>query len=249
MKKEARILPILLLAAIIFNLYAPTHAVAQYIDHEEPFFSYERFYIQLDILTSAAGNRDIKGNIKAFMRNFADGIRAISAGDPEIAKKKLLRALSIWPEYFGTDFLLARVSEDTGNYKLSARFYKSYLNKLKAFSEGNYRISGPLMRGMTPYHIENYDDAYVLVRQRLKAHGIDLAVVRPYYTMPSIYRLLIMIIMLGLGYAAAAYGIIPHIKRWMHINNPPQGAWVCTKCGTHNLNIRIECEKCGKRIE
>ena len=249
MKKEAYTLSMLLLSAIILNLYAPVPVIAQYIDNEKPFFSYERFYKQLDMLTNAAESGDIRSDIKAFMLNFADGIRAISAGDSEKAKKKLLKALSIWPEYFGADFLLARISEDTGNYKLSARFYKSYLNKLKAFSEGNYRISGPLMRGITPYQIENYDDAYALVRQRLKAHGIDLAVARPYYIMPSFYRLLIIIITLGLAYATAAYGIIPYIKRWVHINNPPQGSWVCTKCGTYNLNVRIECEKCGKRID
>jgi hypothetical protein len=199
-------------------------------------------------LNNASENRDIRKDIKAFMLNLADGIQYISAGDPGKAKAKLLKARSIWPEYFGTDFLLARVNEDTGNYKLSAQFYKSYLNKLKAFSEGRYRISAPLMRGITPYRIENYDAAYALVRDRLKARGINLANVSPFYTMPGYFVLLLIFTMLGLGYSLAAYTVIPHVKRWWRINNPPPGSWACKKCGTHNLNVRVECEKCGERI-
>jgi len=222
------------------------NAFAQYLDNENSFFSYKRFYAQLDILNSVSENRDARSDIKDFMRNLADGIYAISADDPVKAKTKLLKALAIWPEYFGTDFLLARVNEDTGDYKLAARFYKSYLNKLKAFSEGRYRISGPIMRGITPYRIESYDDAYVLVRDRLKTRGIDLAVVQPFNTVSGLLRFLIIFVMLGAVYAIVAYGAIPYIKRRQYINNPPEGSWVCKKCETYNSNIRKECEKCGE---
>ena len=234
---------------VLIYFLMPLSLSAQYLNDEDAFFSYERFYLKAAMLKDVSENRDIRRDVKAFMRNFSDGIYAIAAGDLKKAKTKLLKARAIWPEYFGADFLLARVSEDMHDYNLSAKFYKSYLNKLKALSEGNYRISGPLMIGITPYHIENYDDAYALVRERLKAHDIDLAVVQPYYAMPSFYKPWIIIIMLGLGYAAAAYGVIPHVKRWMHIKNPPQGSWACTKCGAYNLNVRMECEKCGKRID
>ncbi len=247
MKKNIRIFSILFLAGLMLNVYSSIPALAQYIDNENSFFSYERFYAQLDILNAASESADVRADIKAFMLAFSGGIYDISAGDPEKAKKKLLKARALWPEYFGTDFLLARVNEDTGNYKLSARFYKSYLNELKAFSEGSYRISAPLMRRITPYRIENYDGAYILVRDRLKARGIDLAVVQPFYTMPGFFKLWIIFIILGVVYAIAAYGVIPYIKRWHHINNPPEGSWVCKKCGTYNLNVRIECEKCGER--
>ena len=181
------------------------------------------------------------------MRNLADGIYAISAGDMKKAKTELLKAREIWPEYFGTDFLLARVNEDTGNYQLAAKFYKSYLNNLKAFSEGRYRVSGPLMRGITPYRIENYDDAYALVRHRLKDHGIDLAVVQPFETPLGLLKYLPIFVMLGLAYAAVFYGVIPYIKRRRHINNPPEGYWVCKKCDAYNLNVRLGCEKCGEK--
>ena len=236
----------LLIAAGLCLLFS-SNVSAQYIDDEKAFFSYKKFYAQLDLLTHASEAKGIRGDIKAFMRSFADGIYAISAGEPEKAKTKLLKALAIWPEYFGADFLLARVNEDTGNYNLSARFYKSYLNKLKAFSEGRYRISDPLIRGITPYRIENYDDAYVLVRDRLKVRGIDLAAVRPYIVIPAFLIFLVIFVMLGAVYAILVYVVIPYIKRSRHVNNPPKGYWVCKKCETYNLDIRIECEKCGEK--
>jgi len=220
---------------------------AGYIDNEDPFFSYRRFYSQLDILENASRDEKARSDVTAFMRNLADGIYAISAGDLKKAKTALLKAREIWPEYFGTDFLLARVSEDTGDYKLSAKFYKSYLNNLKALSEGRYRISGPLMRGITPYSIENYNDAYALVQRRLRGHGIDLAAVQPFDTMPAFLRFMIIFVILGLAYAIMAYGVIPYFKRRHHVNNPPEGSWVCKKCDAYNLNIRLECEKCGEK--
>jgi len=228
-------------------LLLSSSAFAQYLDNEDSFFSYKRFYAQLDILNTISENKDIRKDIKDFMRNFSEGIYAISAGDPVKAKPKLLKALAIWPEYFGTYFLLARLNEDMGDYDLSARFYKSYLNKLKAFSEGRYRISGPIMRGITPYRIESYDDAYALVRDRLETRGIDLAAVRPFSTVPGFLRSFIIFVMFAVIYAVMAYMVIPYIKRRRRINNPPEGMWVCKKCETYNLNILIECEKCGEK--
>ncbi len=240
-------LPAFILIGLMIHLYSSLPVLAQYIDNENPFFSYKRFYLQLDILNDISEDENVRNDIKAFAWNLAGGIYAISAGDPEKAKTRLLKARAIWPEYFGTDFLLARLNEDMGDYNLSAKFYKSYLNKLKDLSEGRYRISAPLIRGITPYHIENYNDAYALIQRRLKDHGIDLAVVQPFYAIPGVLRFLIMFVMLGSGYVIVAYGVVPHIKRRQHINNPPEGSWVCKKCETYNLNIRIECEKCGEK--
>jgi tetratricopeptide (TPR) repeat protein len=220
---------------------------AQNIDKENSFFSYNRFYSQLDILENASRDEKARNDIRAFMRNLADGILAISGGDLKKAKTCLLIAREIWPEYFGTDFLLARVNEDTGNYQLAAKFYKSYLNNLKAFSDGRYRVSGPLMRGITPYRIEGYDDSYALVRHRLKEHGIDLAVVQPFEIPPGFLKYLPIFIILGMASAFVIYGLIPYVKRRHHINNPPEGHWVCKKCDAYNLNVRLECEKCGEK--
>ena len=237
-------------AALLVLVYflMPLSIFAQYLEDEDTFFSYERFYLKATMLKDVSTDRNIRGDIKAFMQNFSDGIYAISDGNLKKAKTKLLKARAIWPEYFGTDFLLARVNEDMLNYNLSAKFYKSYLNKLKDLSEGRYRISEPLIRGITPYGVERYEDAYVLVKYRLKDYyGIDLTAVRPFYTIPGFLKFLIIVVILGSGYAIVAYGVVPYIKRSRHINNPPEGSWVCKKCGAYNINIRKECEKCGEK--
>ena len=232
---------------LIYSLM-PLSLFAQYLDdNEDAFFSYERFYLKALALKDVSSDGNVRSDVKAFMQNFSDGIYDISRGDLSRAKRKLLKARAIWPEYFGTYFLLARVNEDMGDYNLSARFYKSYLDRLKDLSEGRYRISESLIRGITPYRIESYDDAYELVKYRLRDRGIDIATVRPFYAISSFLRSLIMLVMLGAGYVIVVYGVIPHIKRRERINNPPEGSWVCKKCGTYNINIRKECENCGEK--
>src|SRR3989338_5502989 len=233
---------------VLIYFLMPLSLSAQYLNDEDAFFSYEKFYLKAAMLKDVSENRDIRRDVKAFIRNFSDGIYAIAAGDLKKAKTKLLKARAIWPEYFGADFLLARVSEDMHDYNLSAKFYKSYLNKLKAFSEGRYRISEPIIRGITPYGVERYEDAYVLVKYRLKDYyGINLDAVRPFYAIPGFLKFLIIAVILGSGYAIVAYGVVPYIKRSRHINNPPEGSWVCKKCGAYNINIRKECEKCCEK--
>lgn len=234
----------ILILLLYFSL--PLNLFAQYPEDEDKFFSYERFYFKAAMLEDVLKDGRFRSDVKAFMQNFSDGIYAISAGDPKRAKRKLLRARAIWPEYYGTDFLLARMNEDMGNYSLSARFYKSYLNKLKDLSDGRYRISESLIKAITPYGVENYHDAHDFVRYRLKDYGIDLADVKPFYVITGFLRLLIIIIVLGSGYAIVSYVIIPRINRRQRINNPPEGYWACRKCGTYNINIRKECEKCGE---
>lgn len=231
----------------LIYLLMPLGLFAQDLDYEDNFFSYERFYLQAAMLKEASESADVRGNIKLYMRNFSDGVYAIGIGDLKEAKTKLLKAHTVWPEYFVTDFLLARVSEDMKEYKLSAKFYKSYLNKLKALSEGKYRVSGPLMLQITPYPIENYNDAYRLVKYRLDYYGIDLAKVRPFYTIPGFLRFLIILTILGTGYIVLAYKIVPYIKKRALIINPPEGSWTCKNCGTSNINVLKECEKCGQK--
>ncbi|MGB2706214.1 MAG: Ran-binding zinc finger domain-containing protein [Candidatus Omnitrophota bacterium] len=188
----------------------------------------------------------VQTNISAFMQNYSDGIYAISAGELEKAKIKLLKARVIWPEYFGTDFLLARVNEDEGHYGLSARFYKSYLNKLRSFSTGEYRVSKKFIEAIIPYQIENYNDAYILVEERLMRYGIDLARVRPIYTILPFLKYLIIFFIIGAGYAAVVYKGIPYIKKRQRIKNPPEGFWVCNNCGKENTLLQKKCERCGE---
>jgi len=228
----------------------PLSLFAQTLNDEDTFFSYERFYSEAGLLKNAAKDTSSRQDIRDFMRNFSDGISAISVGNLEKAKTDLLKARAVWPEYFGTDFLLARIHEDMKKYAVAAEFYKSYLDKLAALSEGKYRISEPLMRGISPYGVERYNDAYTMVKNRLRDRGIDLNAVRPFYSVPGFLKFLVLFIMLGAGYIAVARGIIPYIKRRRHISHPPEGIWICKKCGADNVNVRRECEKCGeKRVE
>ena len=225
--------------------WCPLWLFARESVEENVFFSYKRFYLQMSVLKDPPRDGIVQTNISDFMQNYSDGIYAISAGELEKAKIKLLKARVAWPEYFGTDFLLARVNEDEGHYGLSARFYKSYLNKLRSFSNGEYRISENFIKTLTPYKIENYNDAYILVEERLRQYGIELARVRPIYTIPSLLKYLIVFFIIGGVYSVVIYKGIPYIKKRRLIKNPPEGFWVCNDCGMTNTLLQKKCEKCG----
>ena len=226
--------------------WCPLWLFAQGSAEENIFFSYKRFHPQMSVLKDPPRDGIVQTSVSDFMQNYSDGIYAISAGELEKAKIKLLKARVIWPEHFGTDFLLARVNEDEGHYGLSARFYKSYLNKLKSFSTGKYRISEKFIAAITPHQIENYSLAYILVEERLRRHGIDLARVRPIYTILPFLKYLIILFIIGAGSTAVVYKGIPYIKKRRLMKNPPEGFWVCNNCGMTNTLLRKECEKCGK---
>ena len=228
--------------------WCPLWLFTQESVEENIFFSYKRFHLQMSVLKDPPRDGIVQTNISAFMQNYSDGIYAISAGELEKAKIKLLKARVIWPEYFGTDFLLARVNEDEGHYGRSARFYKSYLNKLKSFSTGEYRVSEKVIRAIIPHQIENYSVAYILVEERLRRYGIDLAGVRPVYTTLPFLKYLIIFFIIGIGYAAVVYKGIPYIKKRQLIKNPPEGFWVCNNCGTKNILLQKKCEKCGESV-
>ena len=235
---------VILVFFIVACTWCPLWLFAQEFREENIFFSYERFYLQVDVVKDPPRDGIIQTNMSVFIQNYSDGTYAISAGELEKAKIKLLKARVAWPEYFGTDFLLARVNEDEGHYGLSARFYKSYLNELRSLSNGEYRISKNFIKTLTPYKIENYNDAYILVEERLWRYGIELARVRPIYTIPSLLKYLIIFFIIGGIYLVVIYKGIPYIKKRWLIKNPPEGFWVCANCGTENVLLQKKCGKC-----
>jgi len=100
--------PVLVLAFFVALLFlTPRQTLSENFDDEDIYFSYDRFYLKAGTPKDAPKDGRIQNDISAFLENFSDGIYAISEGDFEKAKLKLLKARSIWPEYFGTDFLLA----------------------------------------------------------------------------------------------------------------------------------------------
>jgi tetratricopeptide (TPR) repeat protein len=213
------------------------------------FFSYGRFVLNKDFIDSMPAEGKVQDVLNSFMVRFKDALSAISDGQLERAKKDLLNARKTWPEYFGVDFLLARIYEDQGDYGTAARYYKSYLNKLKDLHENRYRISGPLIRSLTPYGVEEYDLARELVKERLDNYGISLDGVFPVFTPPDFLLPSLLGIAAGGVYVLVYYWIWPYIRRKRRINNPPEGFWICRYCDTANPKLCRECERCGRLRE
>ncbi|MFH1552841.1 MAG: hypothetical protein ABID83_04305 [Candidatus Omnitrophota bacterium] len=233
-----------LLAVLIFS--ACTAVVAETSVDKDRFFSYDRFFLNQAVVDSISGDGKVQKDLNAFAVSFTDGIYAISAGDLKVAEEDLLKARGIWPEYFGTDFLLALVYEENGDYSSAARYYKSYLNKLKNYHAGMYRISGPMIRTLASSGIERYDPARELIKERLASYGIRLGGVRPVITPPLFLFPFFLIAALAGIYVLVYYWAWPYIKKQHRIKNPPEGFWVCRNCGADNPETVKECEECGR---
>ena len=230
---------------ILVFLACSAAAVEARVD-EDNFFSYKRFILNPNIVGNIPDDGKLQKDINRFAASFMDGMYAISDGQLKKAQKALLRARAIWPEYFGVDFLLARIYESEGNYALAARYYKSYLNKLKDLHDGKYRISGPLIEGLSVYGVEGYDLAHELVEGQLAGYSIDLDKVRPVFTPPTFLFPFMLIMAAGGIYLIVYYRLWPYMEKRQRINNPPKGYWICRYCNAANLELRNECEKCRR---
>jgi tetratricopeptide (TPR) repeat protein len=231
---------------VILSILACFDASAEdYIDKDK-FFSYDRFFISEKVISRIPGKQRTRNELEKFAVSFIRGLYAISDGELREAEKELLKARRVWPEYFGTDFLLGLVYEDSDNPKKAARYYKSYLNKLKKFHAGEYRISGPLIRYFAPYDIERYEPAREAIKKHLEIYGIRLSKVRPVYTFPTFLLPLLLVTVLAVLYTATVQWFLPYIKKQRRIKNPPEGFWICRRCGTANTELNKVCEECGR---
>ena len=216
---------------------------------QSDFFSSERFELDPYAVGRLTGHGRAKKELKDFVAYFTKALADFSAGDMDGARAALLKARGVWPEYFGTDFMLALVYENLGKYGTAARFYKSYLNKLRDYYSGNYPISTALIQTFSSERVESYDEAHWLVKERLARSGIDLNSVRPAMTFPPY--------LLGFFTAAAALGAYlffqyiawPYVKRQRRINNPPEDFWICRHCLTANPDLSKVCQKCRRPKE
>lgn len=220
-----------------------TLSAAQY-DDEESFFSYGRFYGDAVVMEKPPRDGALQKEVSRFLDEFSKGIYAITGGKPKLAEKHLKTARDIWPEYFGTDFLLARINEDAGNFHLAARYYKSYLNKLRSFWLRENRISEKLIMSLTPRGVENYERARDAVERRLKTYGIELDKVRPVYTFPPLVKMLGFLFAVAAGYFLLVYAALPYVRKRIRIVSAPKGYWVCPKCGAENTVLDKECGTC-----
>ncbi len=215
-------------------------------DGERDFFSFERFFLNQGLVDRIPADGRTQTDINIFAANLTDGLYAFSSGRWEEAKAFFLKARGVWPEYFGTDFLLALVYEKEGDHGTAARYYKSYLNKLKDFHSGRYRISGPIIRSLSASGVEAYPAARQLIEQRLAGYGMDLDRVRPVITPPGFLMPLTVVLILGAGYAFAHFRLLPYLRMQHRIKNPPEGFWVCRNCGRANPDLDKECERCRR---
>ncbi|MDD5476483.1 MAG: hypothetical protein PHU03_08240 [Syntrophales bacterium] len=235
---------VVLPAVVMFliSLAGPLSA-AQY-DDEESFFSYGRFYSDAVVMEKPPRDGALQKEVSRFLNEFSEGIYAITSGDLKLAEEHLKTARGIWPEYFGTDFLLARINEDSGNFHLAARYYKSYLNKLRSFWLRENRISEKLIESLTPHGVENYERARDAVERRLKTYGIELDRVRPVYTIPPLVKMLVLFFAAVAGYVLLSYVVLPYVRKRIRIAGAPKGYWVCPKCGVENTVLNKECGTC-----
>jgi tetratricopeptide (TPR) repeat protein len=213
------------------------------------FFAYERFFINEAAISGREDQGLIRRDLDAFIKTFNQGLYYFSGGDTSEAEKSFQKARRLWPEYYATDFLLARVYEQTGEYSIAARYYKSYLDKLYKLRSGVYRLTGPLMISFNSGGIESYNKAYGYIKERLEEYGIDIDKVVPAFNPPGAFLFLIIslpgiAVIIFIYHKTAAFW-----RKRKRIENIPEGFWMCPECGTYNPLLRNECEQCGHKKE
>jgi len=218
-------------------------------DRRNAFFSADRFFIPTQILDAVTNRPDSRADLKKFSKYFSDGIYALSEGKYRTARNRFYKARRIWPEYFGTDFLIAISFEQSGNIRQAARFYKGYLDKLNDLEAGRYPISQPLIRGLNKYAEDNYEGSKALIEEHLKGLGIDLSEVAAPFFIPDFVKILFFIFLLAIAGVVTRYTVIPYITERSLDKSVPEGYWRCKKCGELNPVLAKECVKCvlGKK--
>jgi len=216
-------------------------------DIEKEFFSYERFVLNRDVLNNIDNGSLQRRMLERFFDFFMEGLYLMSADKMDKAEANFLTAREAWPEYFGTDFLLALVYEEKGLPEKAASYYSSYLVKLYNFHSGKYRISSPIIRFAAGGSIERYDPARQLIGRRLAIYDIniedispaDMGAARfkyPFFVFVTLVILLIFIIKSYKGH-----------KKKVYLANAPEGFWRCGFCMEDIPELSDYCHSCGKK--
>jgi len=242
---------IAIIIAGIFLIFPVTSLAQEYHDNEPEFFSLEKyrftysyFYkFQLIDLSSASLPQRRVG---ALAVKFVNGFDALREDNTDAAIVEFQKSIRLIPEYFHVDFITALTYEEKGDFKNAARSFKSYLEKLKKFHRGVYRLTQPLIEGSVNFDISSYEEADVLIGQRMAGYGIDMKTISA-----SSYSLLFIFIYIGIV-CVLLYSVtkIPRIKRIGYKIkaklNPSKDAWICLYCGKENANINTRCYNCEK---
>jgi tetratricopeptide (TPR) repeat protein len=213
---------------------------------DDTFFTPRRLYLRSEFVDSIDRDGRTREELVNFALSYERGLDSYAGREFDQAMEYFLSARKAWPEYFYNDLLIGLALEQLGEYDRAARFYKSYLNKLRKFHEGEYRISSPIILGISSGRIESYDAAYEAVAERLAGYGIDIRRVSPIYTPPFfLIPISIFIFLVGL-YIMVTRLLIPFIRKKDRQMHPPEGFWACRKCGAYNPELARECGNCGK---
>jgi len=213
---------------------------------EKEFFSYERFVLTMQLLDAVTRKPDSRRDLKAFATYFNDGIYALSSEKYSAALSKFYKSRNIWPEYFGTDFLIALTYERSGNIRKASRFYKSYLNKLETLESGHFPISAPLINILNVDNVDTYRGSKAIIKDRLRTYGIKLDNVKPPLFITGFVKSVFLIFMLVILFLVGYYSIWPYFKKQNRFKNPPPGFWICRNCEEENPDLVKECTNCRK---
>ncbi|MDD5487768.1 MAG: hypothetical protein PHH49_02250 [Candidatus Omnitrophica bacterium] len=231
------------MAAIMFVILVSL-TVAAFSGSVDRYFSYQRFFLNQRFVDDISNDGQLNRSIKSFAANFTDGLYAFSAGDYTEALVFFMAARSFWPEFFATDFLIALIYEANSSYDTAARYYKSYLEKLRDFHNGRYGLSGEIIYAITTFDIEDDREAYDNIRERMLDKGIDIDAVSPERVFPREFMPYILIALAGGCYVLIAKVVMPLYRRWYRVKFPPEGFWTCRRCGTYNPGLSNECKEC-----
>ena len=244
---------IIIIILICFILIQPFALSAQeYLDNESDFFSFEKykytyqyFYrLEQTSLTDAGLTQRI---VHQLAKNLVNGFDFIGEEEIDIAILEFKKASSALPEYFHSDFLTALSYEKKDDFRSAARFYKSYLEKLKKFQDGLFRLTQPLIEDTVDFNIADYKDAKELISQRMARNGIDIKRVSS-RGFPLLFVLIIISLMVsGIAYFAAKIDPVKKIAYKVKAKSiRSKDSWICLNCGQENANINIKCHRCGK---
>jgi hypothetical protein len=219
------------------------HAIQTTSDDAE-FFSYKRFLLNTQAIEAMPATSGTGRDLKKFVKDFTDGVYLLSGKQSEKALVEFSAARKIWPEYFGTDFLIALSYEELGDVDTAARFYKSYLIKLRNFHIGHNRISAPIIQILSRGEIESYPFAEKLVEDHLAAEGIQLAGVRPAATTTNLPMYIAILVVLISAYLIIVRIVVPLFIKRKRRKMVPEGFWLCENCGTVSPNLSKVCIEC-----
>ncbi|MFH1877582.1 MAG: hypothetical protein ABH883_02095 [Candidatus Omnitrophota bacterium] len=188
--------------------------------------------------------------LSLFAVSFSAGLKDLASGARDRALKEFEEARKLWPEFFATDFLIALIYEEKDDYKKAARYYKSYLKKLKNLESGAYRISGPVMFSLLSGGIEEYGEAYARVKRRMQAREIDIDKVSPAGGSSGACCMFFLgVFFIFAAFFTLKYKVVPSLKVLYRVMNPPEGFWACRNCGAYNPNPAKECTECRRPRE